>query len=523
MSATEGRAARNGFDRTLTTISVVVILGSMMSILDTTIVNVAIDSLARDFHTSLATIQWVSTGYLLALATVIPLTGWAADRFGTKRLYIMSIVLFVVGSAAAGAAWSAGSLIGFRVLQGLGGGMIMPAGMTILTQAAGPRRVGRVMSVVGVPMMLGPIIGPILGGWLVDDISWRWIFYVNVPIGALALFAAIRFLPTDQPQPTQRLDFLGLALLSPGLAAFVYGLAKTTSGGGIGSAQALVPMAAGLVLVAGFVWHSLHTANPLLDVRLFRNRTLTASALTTFFFGTAFFGAMLLFPLYYQTVRGESALVAGLLLAPQGIGAVITMPIAGRMVDRVGPGRVVLVGVTLVIVGMLAFGTVDAGTSYVLLGAALLVMGMGMGATMMPAMSAAYQTLERSAIARATTVLNIVMRVGGSIGTALLAVVLQHELTGGLPAGSGSGIGAAASLSPSARAAVAPQIATAFSHTFRWSLVLLALALLPALLLPRHRPATPPAGPGGPDGAPGASPGADGDEADPIEPVVVGA
>src|SRR4051812_12864881 len=175
------------FDRTLISASIVVILGAFMTILDTTIVNVAIDKLSRDFHTSLETIQWVSTGYMLALATVIPLTGWAADRFGTKRLYMISIGLFLAGSALSGMAWSAESLIAFRVLQGLGGGMIMPAGMTILTKAAGPQRVGRVMSVVGVPMLMGPIIGPILGGWLVDDVSWRWIFYVNIPVGALAL------------------------------------------------------------------------------------------------------------------------------------------------------------------------------------------------------------------------------------------------------------------------------------------------------------------------------------------------
>src|SRR6201991_2268901 len=187
--------ASEGLDRRLLMIASVVVLGVIMSILDTTVVNVAINTLARDFETDLPTIQWIVTRYTLALATVIPLTGWAADRFGTKRLYMMSIGLFVAGSALSGLAWSAESLIGFRVLQGLGGGMIMPAGMTILTQAAGPQRLGRGMSVVGVPMLMGPIIGPILGGWLVDDVSWRWIFYVNLPIGAVALTAATRLLP----------------------------------------------------------------------------------------------------------------------------------------------------------------------------------------------------------------------------------------------------------------------------------------------------------------------------------------
>ncbi|HMJ03181.1 MAG TPA: MFS transporter, partial [Conexibacter sp.] len=197
--------SRTGLDRGLLAISSVVVLGAIMSILDTTIVNIAINHLSQDFDAPLATIQWVSTGYLLALATVIPLTGWAADRFGTKRLYITSLILFLAGSALSGMAWSAESLIGFRILQGLGGGMIMPAGMTILTQAAGPERIGRVMSVVGAPMLLGPILGPVLGGWLVDDVSWRWIFYVNIPIGAVALVLAVRILQPDKPQPTQKL------------------------------------------------------------------------------------------------------------------------------------------------------------------------------------------------------------------------------------------------------------------------------------------------------------------------------
>src|SRR5215216_5086919 len=210
-----------GLDRKLLAIASVVVLGAIMSILDTTVVNVAINTLARDFDTELSTIQWIVTGYTLALATVIPLTGWAADRFGTKRLYMISIGLFVAGSALSGAAWSAESLIGFRVLQGLGGGMLMPAGMTILTRAAGPQRVGRVMAIIGVPMLLGPILGPILGGWLVDDVSWRWIFFINLPIGIVALILSLRTLPRDRPAPHERFDVLGLVLLSPGLALVI--------------------------------------------------------------------------------------------------------------------------------------------------------------------------------------------------------------------------------------------------------------------------------------------------------------
>src|SRR3954470_22876928 len=251
-----------GLDREILKVASVVVLGAIMSILDVTVVNVAIPTLAKDFKTTLPTIQWVATGYTLALATVIPLTGWAADRFGTKRLYMISLGLFACGSMLSGLSWSAGSLIFFRVLQGFGGGMIMPASMTILTRAAGTDRVGRVMAVIGVPMLLGPIIGPILGGFLVDNASWRWIFFINVPIAAAALLLSHRVLPRDVPQPHHKLDWLGLGLLSPGLALTIYGLANTGSAGGFDHAKVLVPMVVGIVMLGLFVRHALRANEP---------------------------------------------------------------------------------------------------------------------------------------------------------------------------------------------------------------------------------------------------------------------
>src|ERR671921_1523442 len=220
----------------------------VMSILDTTIVNVALETLARRLSAPLDTIQWVSTGYLLALATVIPLTGWASERFGAKRIWMVSVALFGVASALCGLAWSAESLIFFRFLQGFGGGMIMPVGMSLLMQAAGPHRVGRVMSVIGVPMLLGPILGPVIGGVIVDNASWRWIFYVNVPIAAVALGLAWRLLHADHGRgDAGRLDWRGLLLLSPGLGGVVFGLSESESQGGFGAAIVLAPILAGVV------------------------------------------------------------------------------------------------------------------------------------------------------------------------------------------------------------------------------------------------------------------------------------
>ena len=479
---------RSGLDRTVLTVASVVVLGAIMSILDTTIVNVALDTLGRDFHASLASIQWVATGYLLALATVIPLTGWASERFGAKRLWMTSVFLFVAGSALSGFAWSTGTLIGFRVLQGLGGGMIMPAGQTILARAAGPQRMGRVMSIVGVPMLLGPVLGPVLGGLILQDLSWRWIFYVNLPIGAVALVLARRLLPETRPNRGERLDLRGLALLSPGLALLVWGLSEVGSTGGLTAPRTLGALCVGAGLVVGFVLHASGRGRAaLLDVSLFRARSFAAAAATGILFGISIFGAMILLPLYYQIVRHEGTLATGLLMAPQGLGAATAMPIAGRLTDRLGAGRVVPFGLAIAVLGTAAYTQLGAHTSYAFLAVALYVRGVGLGSTMMPAMAAAYQTLSHDAISRATTSLNIIQRVGGSIGTALMAVVLQRRIHAEL-GGTGKGLAALHAISPQAHARAAPLLAHAFSQTFWVALALTAVAFVPAVFLPM-RPA----------------------------------
>jgi len=453
----------DALDRGTVVVASVVLLGAIMSILDTTVINVAIDRLAFEFGASLTTIQWVVTAYTLALAGVIPVTGWAADRFGTKRLYLGSVALFMLGSALCAVAWSAGSLIAFRVLQGIGGGMIMPLVMTILTRKAGPDRMGRVMGLLGVPMLAAPILGPILGGWLVDDVSWRWIFLINVPIGIVAIALAARVLERDEPQPAHRLDWLGMALLSPGLTALIFGLAESNEGG-FGATKSWLPIVAGAALIAGFFRHSWEAREPLIDVRTFTRTGAGAAAGTLMLFAIAFFGSLLLIPLYYQTVRGASALEAGLLMAPMGIGSMITMPLAGKLTDRYGPSRWPAYGIPLLVLGLVPFAFVDAETSYVLLCAFSFVLGLGMGMAMMPTMTAAMQAVPRSAIARTSTAMNILRQSGASIGTAILSVLLA------------SAIGGQHSRAPEA-------LAESFAETFRWGVALLVLALVPALAM----------------------------------------
>jgi EmrB/QacA subfamily drug resistance transporter len=346
--------AQRALEAPLRGAAAVVIGGAAMTILDSTIVNVALDRLSVAFGAQLGTIQWVATGYLLAVAAVIPVSGWAVERFGARRVMLTALSAFLIASALCASAWSAGSLIAFRVLQGLGGGLVMPVGMTILARAAGPDRMGRVMSLVGIPMLLAPVAGPVLGGALVDAGSWRLIFLVNLPLGALTLAIASRVLPRTRGTDGVRLDVVGLALLSPGLTALAGGLSARV--GGVAVHAALV--AVGMLLIGGFAVHALRTPAPLIDLRIFRRRAVAAAAGTILLFGAAFFGSLLLLALYYQLARDLSATATGGVLAAQGVGAMLTMPVAGRLTDRAGAGSVVRVGVALVLLGTLPFAFV---------------------------------------------------------------------------------------------------------------------------------------------------------------------
>ena len=447
-------------------ISAVVIVGSIMSILDTTIVNVALFKLADDLHSTIAQIQWVVTGYMLALAAVIPITGWAAQRFGTKRVYVVSLVLFTAGSALCGLAATTTQLIIFRVIQGVGGGMLLPIGQMMMAQAAGPQRMGRVMSIVAVPAMLAPILGPTIGGLILDNASWRWIFFVNLPIGIIAVIAALRTLPSVQhaAAAARRLDVRGLALMATGLPLLTYGLAEIGITGGFSSVKVIVPTFLGLALIAVFIFHALRIPNPLLNLRLYRRATFSSASFAMFCLAAALFGGMVLLPLYWQEVRHMSVVDTGLLTAPQGLGMALVMPLAGKLTDRLGGGPLALFGVIVTTITTIPFGMIGAHTPVGLLSVAMLLRGMGIGFAFMPAMAAAFASLDRSELADATPQLNVLQRVGGSIGTALLAVVLQRGLIGvHTPAGA----------------------AAAFGTAFWASAGLTALAIIPCIILMR--------------------------------------
>jgi EmrB/QacA subfamily drug resistance transporter len=495
-------------DAGLLKIAGVCVLAAVMAILDTTVVSVAQRTFIREFETTQAVVAWTMTAYTLALATVIPLTGWAADRFGTKRLFMTSVLFFTAGSLLCAMAPNITMLVAFRVIQGLGGGMLMPLTFTILTREAGPRRLGRLMAVLGIPMLLGPMGGPILGGWLIDSFSWPWIFLINLPIGLLALVLAAVVFRKDEPQPSEAFDVVGVLLLSPGLASFLYGVSSIPGRGTAADPHVYVPAAIGLLLIAGFVFHALfRTDHPLIDLRLFKNRVVALANATMVLFAIAFFGAGLLFPSYFQQLLGQTPLQSGVHLIPQGLGAMLTMPIAGRIMDKRGPGWVVLVGITVIALGMgtFAYGVSQHYAYMPVLLIGLAVMGMGMGATMMPVSGAAVQALGPHQVARGSTLINVNQQVAGSIGSALMSVILTSQFNRSEYVSAANRAAAMREeaartgvppdpsrlppevLAPDFMARVTDDVAHAYTVVFAVAVCFVLATLIPAAFLPKKR------------------------------------
>jgi EmrB/QacA subfamily drug resistance transporter len=424
-------AEKERIDPAVIKISLAVVAGALAVVFDTTIVSVALHTLATDLHTSVSTIQWVSTGYLLALGVTIPLVGWAQQRVGGKRLWMIALAVFLVASILCSLAWDAPSLIAFRVLQGIGGGMMLPLMSTLVMQAAHGQNLGRIMSVVSLPAVLGPILGPVVGGLILSTLDWRWLFWVNVPFCLLGLVLAAKLIPKDGPGKRVRLDIVGLVLLSPAMVGILYGLSNVSKDGGFGRADVLIPVIGGVILLVAFVlWAVRKGGDALVDVRLFRHRPVASASALLFLSGASLYGAMLLLPLYFQEVRGTDALGAGLLLVPQGIGSLFSRTLAGRLTDKVGARIVTIAGFAIVGLATLPFAFATPTTNEWMLMAALLVRGFGLGAVTIPLMTVAFVGLERPDVPNASILTRIAQQIGGSFGVAVLAVILQTAAVG---------------------------------------------------------------------------------------------
>jgi EmrB/QacA subfamily drug resistance transporter len=440
--------------------------GGIAAILDSTMVTLAIHTLVGDLHSSDGTIQWVTTGYLLAMAVAIPTTGWAEARWGGKRVWMFALVLFVLGSVLCAVSWNDTSLIGFRVLQGFAAGLIFPMMQTLAVRAAGGHASSRLMAAVSLPIALGPILGPVIGGIILNWLSWRWLFLVNVPVIAVGLLMAWKFLPTDRPDRTidrARLDVIGLVLLAPALGGILFGLSQLSESGGIGHIGALAPLLVGIALLGVFiVWASRPgERKPIVDIRLLHLRSLGSASAVLFTAGAAMYAGMFLLPLYFQQLRGESVLHAGLLLIPQGVGALIARFVIGELVDWLGARIVTISSFLLAAIATIPFALAGPGTSLWWLGTVLVVRGLGIGAVLIPPMSVAYQDIQLTGIAHASMNTRIAQQVGASFGTAIVAVVLQSLLTHG--------------------------VTSAFKGAFWWVIGITIAALIPALTLPAGR------------------------------------
>jgi EmrB/QacA subfamily drug resistance transporter len=441
------------------------IVGGIAAILDSTMVTLALHTLVVTLHSTDGMIQWVTTGYLLAMAVAIPVTGWAESRWGGKRVWMAALTVFVVASVLCALSWSDTSLIGFRVLQGFAAGLIFPLMQTLGVRAAGGRASSSLIAAVSLPLALGPILGPVIGGLILNWLSWRWLFLVNVPVIAIGLVLAWRLLPADRPVPgaaRARTDVIGLVLLAPALTGILLGLSNLSEEGGLGHAGVLVPLAAGIALLAAFVaWASRPgDRQPIVDVRLLRLRSLGTAAAVLFTAGAAMYAGMFLLPLYYQQLHGETVLHAGLLLIPQGVGSLAARFAVGKLVARFGARLVTIASFLLAAATTVPFAFAGPHTGLWPLGIVLLVRGFGIGAVLVPPMSVAYQDVQPTGIPHATMTTRITQQLGASFGIAIVATVLQSMLARGAT--------------------------TAFQGAFWWAIGITVAAVIPALVLPRR-------------------------------------
>ncbi|ASU85796.1 MFS transporter [Nocardiopsis gilva YIM 90087] len=420
----------------------VTLLGGIMGILDSTMVTVAADTLSQAFGSSLSVISWASTGYLLALTVTIPITSWAVRRFGVKRLWLFGLVLFVAASLASALSWSVESLVLFRVVQGAGAGILDPLVLVILARAAGPSRAGRVMGMMGVVLSLGPVLGPVLGGLLLDSMGWRSMFYINLPIGIVAFMLALRVIPTDPPGEQDArtpLDIVGFLLLAPGFAATVLALTQAGEHAEFAAPAVLAPLSIGLALLFGYVVHALRvrTTEPLIDVRLFTSRSFAASVTVQGLVGLGTYAGLFALPLYYQIIHDHGAGGAGLLVAPLGLGSAFAMPIAGRLSDRLGARSLVQGGAVLAAAGAFALTRIGAESGEAWSALAALVIGFGLGAVGAPTMGSLYRTLPAEKVPQGSSVLYNLNQLGGALGVACAALILAAAGAGGVSGGIG--------------------------------------------------------------------------------------
>lgn len=395
-----------------------------MTVMDITVVNVAIPTMARQFRVTDSSIEWVVTGYLLSLAVWIPASGWIGDRFGAKRVLLLAIAIFTVGSACCAAANGVGLLVLARVLQGIGGGMLQPVGMALLFRTFPPERRARASQILIVPTAVAPAIGPIIGGFLVEHASWRWVFLINLPIGLFAFLFGATFLRSERQEAPGRFDGPGFVLAGGGLPLLLYAVSRGPNVGWT-SATVLGAGVAGIALLTALVVVELRVAEPLLDLRLLRDRLFLDCTLVSVVGFAAFLGTLFIVPLYLQQARHFSALSSGLTTFPEALGVLSATQVAARLYPVIGPRRLTVAGLSwlcgVLVAGSFLFG---GGTSLWLVRLFMFAMGVGIGFVLISQQAAAFATITPNDMGRATAISATVRQAASAAGVALLATIL---------------------------------------------------------------------------------------------------
>lgn len=402
-------------------VAVVFIAALFLDILDTTIVNVALRTIAESFETT--EIEWIVLGYTLSLAVWIPASGWLGDRFGTKRTFLTALVLFVGGSMLCGIAQSIGQLVAFRVIQGMGGGMLTPIGIAMLFRAFPPHERARASTLLMIPTMIAPATGPVLGGFITDTVGWRWIFLVNVPIGIAALVFGFRYLREHTEPTAGPFDVPGFVLSGFGLAAIAFALDSGPTRGWT-SPLVLGLIVSGTIAVIALVKVETTVAHPMLALRLLRDRMFRATNLTMFFAMGSFIAVTFVMPLYLQTLRDLDAFHSGLTTFPQAIGILLSSQIAGRVYARIGPRRLVIFGMLVAALAILSFTTLSLETSLWEIRILMFVRGLGMGFCFVPVQASSYANIVPSDNGRASAIFSTQRQMAASIGVAVVSTVL---------------------------------------------------------------------------------------------------
>ena len=406
-----------------------VVFGIFLIILDTTVVNVAFQTLRREYGATLNDAQWIISVYTLSLGIVTPISGYLADRFGPKRNYTIGLAIFALSSLACGLAPSLPVRIIARALQGIGGGLAQPLGPAFIYRTFPAKEQGMAFGFFGIALVLAPALGPIMGGWLVDIDLWRWIFFINIPIGIVGYIVSSRWLPIDTAQRVVKADPLGIATASIGFGSVLYASSLVANYGWT-DATVLTWYAVGAAAIITWIIVELYVAKePMLDLRLFRSPTFAMANLIGYVSVVALFGAEFLMPVYLQALRGYSAFESGLTLLPLAIAAGITTPLAGRFFDKIGPRPLITIGFTILVINTWQFTQIQADTSITTIMWLLAIRGIALGLTVQTTFATALSSAPGPKIARASSLVNGTRFVMQSIGVAILATVLTSTLS----------------------------------------------------------------------------------------------